>query len=323
MVALASYVMRADQVKARVAGRFEVLSLELTNVCNANCVFCAYQHQERATGVMPDALLHKVVREFADAGGGSINLTPTVGDPLVDPNLAERIAFLRNHPQITSIGMYSNLISMQRFGASRLIDAGITQIIVSMSGPDDAMYRRVYRSKMYPKVLANIMAFAAENDRRGKPVSFSVDMRIDRPLSEVVELPDYKLLASALGPSNIGVKYRYDNWAGKISQGDLSGTMKLRRRPSLRRPRISPCSALYWSPMVYWDGRVGACACRDVNAEALIIGNAYQSSLTDIWQGEALAKMRRDFLTPACPAICKGCTHYNNLSIYAGSAAAE
>jgi len=315
--ALARYALNAERVKSRVAGRFEVLSLELTNVCNANCVFCAYQHQERATGIMPDALFLKVVREFVEQGGGAINLTPTVGDPLIDPALVSRIAFLRSHPQLTSIGMYSNFISMQRFGPAHLIDAGVSQIVVSMSGPEDGMYRRVYRSKMYPKVLSNILAFAEENNRRGRPVAFSIDMRIDRPLSEVTQLADYKRLEDALGPGGIGVKYRYDDWAGKIAQKDLSGTMKLRRKPRIRRPRISPCSALYWSPMVYWDGSVGACACRDVNASELIIGNAYQQTLEEIWHGEPLAKIRRDFLTPSCPTICRGCTHYNNLSIYA------
>ncbi len=31
------------------------LHLELTNLCNANCIFCPYQYQERATGFMSDA----------------------------------------------------------------------------------------------------------------------------------------------------------------------------------------------------------------------------------------------------------------------------
>ena len=66
--------------------------------------------------------------------------------------------------------------------------------------------------------------------------------------------------------------------------------------------------------MVYWDGSVGACGCRDVNASELIIGNVRDSHLGDIWFGENIRKLRDEFMTAGIKPICANCKHYNNIS---------
>lgn len=92
--------------------------------------------------------------------------------------------------------------------------------------------------------------------------------------------------------------------------------MKLRSHNRLTHPRISPCTELFSGPIVYWDGKVGACGCRDVNARELIIGDANKDHIVDIWFGEEIRKIRAEFLTSKVRDICRTCTHYNNLSLY-------
>jgi hypothetical protein len=145
-------------------------------------------------------------------------------------------------------------------------------------------------------------------------VQLTIDMRIDRSFEEVAATPDFARVAEAVGRDNIIHKFRYDSWAGKIQAQDLTGNMKLRKPSALRRPRISPCSELYSGPMVYWDGKVGACGCRDVDASELIIGDANEEHLAAIWMGTELSKLRDEFLTDEVRDICKSCTHYNNLA---------
>ena len=150
----------------------------------------------------------------------------------------------------------------------------------------------------------------------GGPVDLRVDMRVDRPIAEVIASKDYREVADLIGTDRIGVKFRYDSWSEKISQDELLGTMRLRKHSWLRRPRISPCTEMFSGPMVYWDGTVGACGCRDVNASELIIGNVNERHIADIWFGAEIQKLRDEFLTPNIRDICKSCTHYNNLSLY-------
>lgn len=312
---LLQYPFLKDQLLERLSRAMPGISIETTNVCNANCVFCAYQFQQRATGIMSMELFRKVVDEFSEAGGGRVGLTPTVGDPLVDRFIIERIQYTRARSGITGIGMHSNMISLERLGADALVNSGLTLLAVSTSGLDADMYERVYRSREYPRVLRNIIAFANANNAAGRPVDFVLEMRVDRPASEVRASKDFQTVAALIGPDRIGIKYRYDNWAGKISQDQLSGNMRLRAVSSMRTPRISPCSELYSGPMVYWDGRVGACGCRDLDARDLIIGDANVSHIAEIWLGDTLRRLRDEFLTSKIQPICASCTHYNNVSI--------
>lgn len=311
--AMLIYPFRKKALIERLSQSMSHVNIETTNICNANCVFCAYQYQTRPTGVMEMDLFRKIIAEFVECGGGGLSFTPTVGEPLVDNHIIERIRYARSHPQITTISMYSNMVTLQRLGAEALATSGLSSLTVSTSGFDPVMYERVYRSTRYAQMLGNVKAFGEINNRLGRPVKLFVDMRVDRPLGEVLSYPDYHDVAAIVGADNIGVKFRYDSWGGKISQAELSGNMKLRRN---LRPRWSPCTELFMGPMVYWDGKVGGCNCRDVNASELIVGNVRDQHLADIWFGPELKQLRDEFTTPKIKDLCKACTHYNHLSLY-------
>jgi radical SAM protein with 4Fe4S-binding SPASM domain len=213
------------------------------------------------------------------------------------------------------------LISLKRFSAEALIDSGITSLTVSTTGFDPAMYQRVYRSKMHQTVYDNIITFARANNARGRPVKFVISLRIDRPLSVVMRDKKFQAVAELVGPEHIDCNVYFDDWAGKVKASDLTGTMRIRnagiaRKMSfaLRRPRVSPCTELYSGPVVYWDGKVGACGCRDVDARELIIGNLNDAHLAEIWFGRELERLRQDFMSNRVPQICRKCSHYNNVS---------
>src|SRR5262245_8331298 len=66
------------------------LSIETTNICNSNCVFCANSVMTRRKGTMDMQQFKKAVDGYAAAGGDSIDFTVSIGDPLLDKKLLER-----------------------------------------------------------------------------------------------------------------------------------------------------------------------------------------------------------------------------------------
>jgi len=289
------------------------LSIETTNVCNANCIFCAYQHQKRGEGIMTIELFKKIIYEYVSVGGGNLGLTPTVGEPLADKFLLERIKFAKQFKEIKKIGIYSNLISLQKFGVENLVNSGLTDFSVSTSGFDKEMYRRVYRSSQYEKMFKNLLELIEINKKFNYPINISVSMRSDRSLSETISFNDYKYLIKFFPESKIDYKFRYDNWAGKINQNDLTGIMKLRNKNHALR--ISACSEFFSGPHVYWNGEVGICGCRDVDGKELIIGNANLEKIYKIWYNSTHIQLMEDFLISP-KKICQNCSHYNNISVF-------
>ena len=78
-----------------------------------------------------------------------------------------------------------------------------------------------------------------------------------------------------------------------------------------------PCYWLYDGPIIFVDGRVGLCGCRDYNADSeLIIGHIMEDSLLNIWHSERVKQVREKFRKQSLPDICSKCTTYANLDLY-------
>jgi radical SAM protein with 4Fe4S-binding SPASM domain len=61
------------------------------------------------------------------------------------------------------------------------------------------------------------------------------------------------------------------------------------------------------------DGRVNACACRDVEAE-LIVGNVNDKPLKEIWAGREITELIERHERGDYPDVCKRCTYF--VSVY-------
>jgi len=290
------------------------LYIETTNICNANCVFCWYQYQERPHGVMEQAVYEKALTEFAALGGGALDLTPAAGDPLIDGRIIERIRLARSIPEITEIRMFSNMILADRRGIPELVASGLSRLTISAPGFDAATYQRVYRSPRYRKMLENVLAFLTENRRAGLPITVTLGIRSDRSLRDLAQDPDMVRVVERLGWENVEAIHYYKNWGGSIGAADLTAGMRLKPPVRWRHPRIGPCIQPYVGMIVYHDGTVGACSCAAANGAELIIGDVKRQSLLEIWRGESLRRLRRSFSDGTLPPVCKACNDYSNLS---------
>ena len=306
--------LRIKKIEKKLLEKFLGLNIETINICNANCTFCAYQYQTRDTGTMSLELYKKIIVQYADIGGGDLGLTPTVGEPLADKFIIERIKFARSFKEIKKISFYTNLISLGRFDLKDFVNSGVTNLVISTSGFDKDMYKRVYRSNEYTRMYNNLTNLLLENLNSGNPIDIEVDMRTDKTLNETINFSDYKKLLQYLPANKLGCKFRYDDWAGKVKQSELSGTMKIRNMMTSMRFRYSACFEYYNGPSIYWNGDVGICGCRDVDAKELIIGNVNDNKISDIWYNTKHLEILNNF-NKSMPNICKKCTHYDNISI--------
>lgn len=290
------------------------LHLELTNICNADCVFCPYQFQQRPKEFMPDEVLHKAVDDFVSIRGGSVGLTPIVGEALVDPKFLERVRYLRSKSAIDRIFLTTNAILLDRVGISEVLTSGVSAINISTAGFNRDNYRKIYRSAAYDRMKNNVTALVKENARLGSPVNISIGLRTDRPLDEVLKDPDIQPILEHR-PA-IDFTWSYTSAGGRITRDLLPATMRLRKAPAKREP----CVSLFNGPIVLANGDVLACSCvaaMDAVPD-LLIGNIAKQSLCDIYTSRNMRELRGQFRcgTAAMNLTCANCEMYRDLEMY-------
>lgn len=286
------------------------LHIEGTNICNAECVFCAYPQMQRRKKVMPMDDFRRVVDEYVAMGGRSVSLTPIVGDPFVDKFIFERLQDLYAREGVQQIGFYTNAILMDREKSLKLLSyADKLHVHVSWGGFDAPTWNKIMGVKKFEAARDAVLDFIKLKRDQGSPIPFTLALRCPEsacngPLWDELRAFEKQGLVEIAGLPD------YDSWAGKIEDEALTDVGLVPRRMPYKR---GACELLFTKPVVLADGRVNACACRDVEAE-LIVGDIHESPLSTIWAGDSITELIESHERGDYPEVCKRCTYF--VSVY-------
>ena len=78
-------------------------SIELTNVCNEDCTFCATQFITRRNGVMDFDLARRLIKEVSDNGFCDVITTNVMGEPTLYKQLIELVEYANSVNQKVQI----------------------------------------------------------------------------------------------------------------------------------------------------------------------------------------------------------------------------
>jgi radical SAM protein with 4Fe4S-binding SPASM domain len=286
------------------------LHVEGTNICNAECVFCAYPQMERRKQTMSMDDFKKVVADYLAMGGHHVSLTPIVGDPFVDKHLFERLDHLMALDQVSGISFYTNAILMTRTKGERLLQyARKLHVHVSWGGFDAPTWNRIMGVEKFQAARDAVLAFVDLKRRTGSKIPFTLALRC--PDSSCTgDLWETLDAARREGLVEIAGMPDYDSWSGQITPEALRS---VGLRPRKMPYKKGACELLFTKPVVLADGRVNACACRDVEAE-LIVGDVKQESLSSIWAGRKIDAIIEGHERGEYPPVCQRCTYF--VSVY-------
>ncbi|HAH21871.1 MAG TPA: hypothetical protein DCL49_13345 [Candidatus Omnitrophica bacterium] len=298
-----------DDVLAKISQKPTSLGFQVTNICNANCVFCGYQYLKSSKGILSMDLFKKAVDEFNCFGGGNITFTPIVGEPLIDPSFIEKIKYARSRQNIAHISFFTNGILINRMDARDIITSGVNSVTISIGGFDAETYLRAYRVNHWNDVYEGLLNILKENKLRGNRVDIHIGLRSDAPLSRLLGEPAYKELRRF--KFKLEYNIHYDSWSGRIKQQDLKGIMRLRRPLK----KTEPCWLLYSGPTILSNGDMTLCGCRDLDGDAeFVLGNIKDKTILEMWRDQRVGNIRKGFYSSRYPEMCRNCSFYNDLS---------
>ena len=253
---------------------------------------------------MPMDLFCTVVKQFAAAKGHSVMLS-AFGEPLLDPYLIDRVAFVREFPAIQNIGFSTNgsLLTSEKYRA--LAEAGLKNLSISIDGFQRETYEKIRVGLSFDDLEKNLTEVLEVHEALNRPIRITVSSFTCEGPKSLARSRLYRRLVEAGIPP--GLKSRVDNWGGLISK--VHSGLWLMRPPAHRGPCALLCNG---SVLVFPDGGVSPCHCRDLEND-ISIGNIQEKSLLEIWRGERLENFRREQRKGIFRAPCEACSAHVGL----------
>jgi radical SAM protein with 4Fe4S-binding SPASM domain len=292
------------------------LYIEPTNRCNSRCETCVrtFEQLEPLRDLAPDefrALVDQVPRLRRVVLHG-------VGEPLLNRDLPDMIAHLKARSEKPHVLFNSNAILLTDEWQRALLDSGLDEFRVSTDAAHAGLYAHIRGVDGFTRMSENVAAFARRIAAAGAGLRLSLWFTAMQ--DNLGELPDLVRLARRLGVGEVYVQRLVYYGRGMAREGQsLFRAMQaaeeslvaeaealarqwgiLFRASGATTPRASlmspdgdpkpwshcrrPSSLMYISA----NGNVLPCCFSPFTTsdyEGLILGNAFQAPLAEIWNG--------------------------------------
>ena len=260
-------------------------NIEPTNYCNLSCSMCP-RELNRPFGYMGINLFQKIIDESILYGKRLIITINKDGEPLLHPELPQMIQYAKHKKAAFKVNFYTNGVLLTEAKSIELIKSGLDTIHISIDAFTKETYKKIKNSQKLDAVEGNVKGLVELKKKYHSKTPLVIVKVIHTPDTEDEIKPfinKWKCIADFV---EIG---EYHTWDGTINNSSL-----LTSNNSTTKMTRYPCTFLWYNPVILWDGRVATC-CVDYQGKG-IIGDIKENTLAEIWQGNALQKIRRAHL---------------------------
>jgi radical SAM protein with 4Fe4S-binding SPASM domain len=319
------------------------VQLEVTASCNLRCRMCLVRYRppiDRRAGSMPFERFRAIIDALPDLHTVTLQ---GLGEPLLAPDLFRMIAYAAGRG--VRMGFNTNATLLTRATATRLVDAGLDWLCISLDGATAATYEGIRDGARLGRVERNVRSLVRvlRERRAARPRISLVFVAMRR---NVAELPALVRLAADWGVPSVRVQnlsHSFDDTdpAGAYREiRELAAAEALWSSPNpgaarifeaaareaaalgvtLRLPRLEPparsrplgtpgCDWPWRSAYVRHDGRVQPC-CMLMGDDRGIVGDIAEESFAEIWSNARYEALRAGLMSATPPAVCAGCSMY-------------
>lgn len=248
------------------------IAIESTNKCNADCIMCSREELSREELVMSFELFKKIILEAKKDGVKLFQLS-FYGEPLIDSELIDKIQFIKTNIEGAWTKIVTNASLLSNEQSIALLNAGISEIRISIEGNNKEEYEKIRKGLSYDMVLSNIKNLKKIRDSNA---SFKTDIVItglniiDNPLIE-------KPFKEFWGQYADAVYIRNENQID-IELGESF------------HHKVLPCNELFTTLPILADGSYTICIYDWYGKE--VYGNISNSSISQAWFAKKLLLYR-------------------------------
>ena len=255
-----------------------LLKLELTDKCNAKCVFCdVHRAEEKETGFMSFEVVEQAINEFPE-----IKLVHPYGrgESLLHPQILEILDYIKTKGK--RIVIYTNGSLFNREIQQGVNEIGVDEIRFSVESDSKELYEKLRRGLVWETFLNNIESF------------------------QRIKSPHIKTVARVgIVAENYKQKKKIcDFWKQKVDK-----VMAVKEAPFGRSVKWSykyrPCPQPPWEQVIIRrTGEIAFC-CMDAGGNFGI--GTVKDGIRVAWSNDRLDGLRKSVNSENDPEICKIC----------------
>ncbi len=279
------------------------VNIQLTNRCNLKCIMCHHDRLQVPTRDMPLDRAKAVLDQCAEMGVGSVCLQ-NFGESFLYRQLPQAIA--HGVGRGLEVTVVSNGTAMPVRMARAVVEAGLDKIVFSVEGASAERYEKIRVGARFERVHRNIARLRQVRDELGAPLR--IELHTELFEEDEAFQDEYREfwgpLADSFSFAQLTPFPGIDYLDGDGERVHFGG------EPTYA---ASPCLFPFRFMVIKANGDVVPC-CVDQNHD-LVMGNAFDRPLGDIWRSEGYARLRDaaraaeygDFdLCSRCPTMARG-----------------
>ena len=156
------------------------ISIHVTNLCNFKCFYCSASQpakKRKQDGLllqhMPFQGFKECIDSIARSGRVKVLNFSGWGEPLLHPHIADMVRYAKNANVADCVNILSNGSLLTREMSDALIDAGVSNIRISLQGLDAKAYEETSGVKMDIDQLVDHIRYFYEN-RKDSTISLRI-----------------------------------------------------------------------------------------------------------------------------------------------------
>jgi radical SAM protein with 4Fe4S-binding SPASM domain len=281
------------------------LFVEPTNLCNFRCTPCVHGSANTRNDLKPlkhmdMSLYRKMIRELKEWEGPRLKLLrlAMLGEPFVNPDFCEMVRIAKQTDVAERVDTFSNGSLLTNELAQQVIECGLDVIRFSIYAADDAHHRDVTRTNYTVSVIRDKIKMLRKMRDASKSVKPYIFVKMfDTYSDENKTFFDlYQGIADEVGLEKV---HNATNYSGndlvKMYYRDPEKVLQANReyKENLNRDRIA-CPRPFIAMVI---NNIGDCLmCTHDPAKGTKIGNAYDSTLQELWYGNSMFEFRKMLL---------------------------
>lgn len=295
--------------------------IEQTKYCNFKCFYCIHSTRDEENGEfkklghkmmhMNEDYFRKIISELQAFPKGSVKriVFSGLGEPLMNPQLPAHVKAAVDAKICDRVEVITNGLLLTREKSRALVDAGITNINISIQGLTGKEYKETCGVEIDFDKFIDDLTYLYNNRKNTKIYIKIIDAILKTEEDKKKFFDIFGKISDRIYVEHLVVMQQQMENLKEVVDGSLNFYGE-----ALDESR-KVCAQSFYFLQIGCDGDTFPCPVPGLG-KGLSMGNAKEESLQSIWHGEKRKKILRMMLQKKKDEIkeCNGCTCFNAIN---------